>query len=547
MKMSDVRISVRLGAAFAGVLGLTVAITALGMSEMGRIDKAKQTMKAAVHVNDLAHSWLAGIETNAVRTYARVRSDNPDDRRYFSDTMKQGSARITDIQSKLEPLITGDGKPLFETVAEKRKSYSAIRDSAFELQRAGPATDAQVASLVENRMVPAMTAYIAAVQRVAAYQSAVFEQADRAIDEVYARAWSLMLVLGTTAVIAGAVLAWLLSNSIVKPLGYAVRLAQTVAAGDLTSRIEVRSRDELGQLQSALKSMNESLLKTVLEVRTGTDVVATASQQIAAGNLDLSSRTEAQASSLEQTAASLEELTSTVRQNADNARQAKLLTTSASAIAQRGGAVVSEVVTTMASINDSSRKISDIIGVIDGIAFQTNILALNAAVEAARAGEQGRGFAVVAGEVRNLAQRSAGAAREIKALIQDSVAKVDAGGRLVDEAGATMSDIVGAITRVTDLMAQIASANIEQSGGIEQINIAVTQMDQVTQQNAALVEQAAAAANAMQLQAATLAQVVGAFIVDRGHPPSTPARAAHRAGARRAALALTPPSAREDA
>jgi methyl-accepting chemotaxis protein-1 (serine sensor receptor) len=310
--------------------------------------------------------------------------------------------------------------------------------------------------------------------------------------------------------LAAAVGFWLV-RAISRPLEQAVKIAGRVAAGDLTQNIEVRTQDETGQLLQALKGMNHSLVKIVGQVRAGTDTIATASAQIAAGNQDLSSRTEQQVSSLEETASSMEELTSTVRQNADNARQANQLATAASGVAARGGMVVSQVVDTMSSINESSRKIVDIIGVIDGIAFQTNILALNAAVEAARAGEQGRGFAVVAAEVRNLAQRSAAAAKEIKALIDDSVEKVEAGTRLVGEAGSTMDDIVENVRRVTDIMAEIEAATQEQSAGIEQVNRAISQMDQVTQQNASLVEEAAAAAESMQDQAGKLSDAVSVF------------------------------------
>jgi methyl-accepting chemotaxis protein len=308
---------------------------------------------------------------------------------------------------------------------------------------------------------------------------------------------------------------WLI-RSISIPLNYAVEIAQSVAAGDLTKKIKVDSTNETGQLLQALKSMNESLTETVGEVRVSTDTIATASSQIAAGNLDLSSRTEEQAASLEETASSMEELTSTVKQNADNAKQANQLVVSASEFATKGGQVVGQVVNTMGSIKESSRKIVDIIGVIDGIAFQTNILALNAAVEAARAGEQGRGFAVVAAEVRNLAQRSAGAAKEIKSLIGDSVEKVDAGSKLVDDAGVTMGQIVTSVKQVADIMSEIAAASQEQSAGIEQINLAITQMDEVTQQNAALVEEAAAAASSMQNQAGNLAQAVAVFKLAQG-------------------------------
>jgi methyl-accepting chemotaxis protein len=316
---------------------------------------------------------------------------------------------------------------------------------------------------------------------------------------------------GIVAVVLALALAVWLARNITVPLGYAVHVARRVAQGDLTTRVEVRSKDETGELMAALKDMNGALLDIVTRVRAGTDTIATASGEINAGNQDLSARTEQQASSLEETASSMEELTSTVKQNADNARQASQLAASASETAERGGDVVAQVVSTMGSINESSRKIADIITVIDGIAFQTNILALNAAVEAARAGEQGRGFAVVAGEVRNLAQRSAAAAKEIKELIGDSVEKVEAGSRLVDQAGSTMEEVVGSVRRVTDLISEIAAASEEQRTGIEQVNQAITQMDQVTQQNAALVEEAAAAADAMQEQAHELATLVGTF------------------------------------
>jgi methyl-accepting chemotaxis protein len=305
--------------------------------------------------------------------------------------------------------------------------------------------------------------------------------------------------------------AWRVSRSITNPLNDAVRIAQAVAAGDLGSRIEVRYKDETGQLLQALKDMNENLTRIVSEVRTGTDTISAASQDVASGNLDLSSRTEEQASSLEETASSMEQLTATVRQNAENARQANELAISAADVAVKGGDVVSRVVDTMNSINASSKKTVDIISVIDGIAFQTNILALNAAVEAARAGEQGRGFAVVASEVRNLAQRSAAAAKEIKVLISDSVEKVGAGTALVDQAGVTMDEVVSSIKRVTQLMADTAAASEEESAGLEQINKAIIQMDQITQQNAALVEEAAAASDSMQGQAANLAAAVSVF------------------------------------
>jgi methyl-accepting chemotaxis protein len=346
------------------------------------------------------------------------------------------------------------------------------------------------------------------------------------------------------SMVTGIVLAWLITRGVLSQLGgepdYAVAIAGRIASGDLTVTIDTKPNDQTSLL-AAMKAMRDSLVNIVGQVRAGTDTIATATNQIAAGNLDLSSRTEEQASSLEETASSMEELTSTVKQNADNARQANQLAVSASDVAIKGGAVVSQVVDTMGSINESARKIADIIGVIDGIAFQTNILALNAAVEAARAGEQGRGFAVVASEVRNLAQRSAAAAKEIKTLIDDSVGKVDAGTKLVGQAGLTMQEIVESVRRVTDVMGEITAASSEQTSGIDQINQAIAQMDEVTQQNAALVEEAAAAAASLQDQAGNLALVVGVFKLD-AMQNSVPAIAAPRYPAPKAAPARPRPS-----
>jgi len=330
---------------------------------------------------------------------------------------------------------------------------------------------------------------------------------------------------GVLIVLAGIALAYWITRNLLNQLGgepaYATEIAGKIASGDLMVDVAVDARNRTSLLY-AMKTMRDSLVKIVTEVRTGTDTIATASGQIASGNLDLSSRTEQQASALEETASSMEELTGTVKQNADNARQANGLAVLASEVAVKGGAVVSQVVDTMSSINDSAKKIVDIIGVIDGIAFQTNILALNAAVEAARAGEQGRGFAVVASEVRSLAQRSAAAAKEIKTLIDNSVEKVDAGSKLVAQAGATMNEVVASVKRVTDIVGEISAASQEQSTGIEQVNQAITQMDDVTQQNAALVEEAAAASQSLQDQAANLAHVVSVFkLVENNQLPHT--------------------------
>jgi methyl-accepting chemotaxis protein len=330
------------------------------------------------------------------------------------------------------------------------------------------------------------------------------------MDQVHYDVTSYVIIaLAIVAVVAG--MGLMFTRQIVKSLRSAVKISQAISLGDLRYRIETPSKDEVGQLLLALTGMNKSLVRIVRAVRSGTAGITATSEQIATGNQDLSLRTERQAGSLEETASSMEELTSTVQHNAGNARQASLLAKSASDVAVKGGAVVSQVVNTMDAINGSAKKIVDIIGVIDGIAFQTNILALNAAVEAARAGEQGRGFAVVASEVRNLAQRSAAAAKEIKMLIDDSVEKVDAGTKLVGSAGSTMQEIVESIKRVADVMSEITMASDEQTSGIEQVNQAILQMDEVTQQNAALVEEAAASAVSMQDQAGDLEQVVSVF------------------------------------
>ena len=383
---------------------------------------------------------------------------------------------------------------------------------------------ARIAQLQATRNSTQAQAALRDLDQQIATQSALMHSAAEA---AMARAHDtsmLIIALGLVGGVLSLATAWFISSGIVRPLRHAVKVARKVAGGDLSEHIRVDSSDEVGQLLQALKDMNASLINIVGEVRGGTHDIAGASGEIAAGNLDLSQRSQAQASSLERTAASMETLTGTVKQNADNARQANQLAQSAADVAGKGGTVVAQVIDTMSSINASSKKIVDIIGVIDAIAFQTNILALNAAVEAARAGEQGRGFAVVAAEVRTLAQRSAGAAREIKQLIGDSVERVDAGARLVDTAGATMRDIVASVHRVTDIMGEISMASGEQLSGIEQVNAAIVHMEQVTQQNAALVEQASSAAASMQQRATLLSDTVGIFKLSRDQ---LPVQAAH--------------------
>ncbi|GGC69428.1 methyl-accepting chemotaxis protein [Undibacterium terreum] len=541
MRISDWKIGTRLGLGFTAVLALMALMIVVSIWRLQAVGTATDNMVKADLVKErLASEWLKSIETNGVRTLAVVKSAEVEDQEYFQKQIDGQKERVTEIQKQLTEMIKSDeGKRLFADVGEQRKIYSAIRDNIFKMKKAGD--EAAVKSETAAKMVPAMNAYAESVSKLVDYQKQLINNTANGINENYSSGRILIIALGLAAIAVGAIFSWRLAAGITKPLGRAVNAAEAVASGDLTTVLKVRSQDETGQLLLALKTMNDSLLKIVTEVRTGTDAIANASAEISTGNLDLSARTEQQAGSLEETASAMEELTSTVKQNADNARQANQLAVSASSIAVDGGNIVNEVVTTMGSINASSKKIVDIISVIDGIAFQTNILALNAAVEAARAGEQGRGFAVVATEVRNLAQRSAGAAKEIKHLIDDSVHQVDAGTKLVEQAGVTMAEVVASVKRVTDIVAEISAASQEQSTGIEEVNRAIVQMDEATQQNAALVEQAAAAAQSMQDQAANLAQVVSVFKLDLAQTQAkTPARAVRPVAVASQARAATP-------
>jgi methyl-accepting chemotaxis protein len=405
---------------------------------------------------------------------------------------------------------------------------------------------AEIDRLMLSEVTRLFRLYTDASEKLSTYQLSSTEQQYAESQAAYQRNMLLAIVTIVIGIVLAAISGVLLLRAVMQPLNQALSHFHAMADGNLSTQIELGRKDEMGDMMEGLQQMQARLADTVRSVREGSDAIATASSEIAAGNLDLSRRTEQQAANLEETASSLEELTSTVKQNSDNARQANTLAVSASDIAVKGGDLVARVIGTMGSITESSDKIADIIGVIDGIAFQTNILALNAAVEAARAGEQGRGFAVVATEVRNLAQRSAAAAKDIKALITDSVEKVGTGSALVNEAGATMEEIVTSVRRVTDIISEISSAGREQEIGIEQINTAVAEMDNVTQQNAALVEQAAAASQAMQEQAVKLAEMVAVFQIAGSSPVRRPAAAkpaaarAPVAAAAKPALKLTP-------
>ncbi|CAG2152857.1 hypothetical protein LMG31506_04683 [Cupriavidus yeoncheonensis] len=417
------------------------------------------------------------------------------------ESIANARKRIDDKISFLSrTVVSDDGKGILKRVVNVRDKYASETDKILALIRDGKRGEAQTALLSNLRFI--LADYKKELTAMTVYQSSRMDAIGKESQQSYEQSFTLMLALGAAATLLAALMGYWITRSITRPIHEALKVATTVARGDLSSHIEVTTSDETGQLLRALKDINHSLATIVGEVRTSTDAINGASAQ-----------TEEQASSLEETAASMEQLTSTVKQNAENAQQASQLAASASGVARKGGTVVAQVVDTMEAIAESSGRVVEITGVIEGIAFQTNILALNAAVEAARAGEQGRGFAVVAGEVRTLAQRAAAAAKEIKALIDESTSKVNAGGKLVGEAGTTMEEIVASVERVSDLMGEISSATEEQTQGIEQVNEAIAQIEQVTQQNAALVEEASAAAASLQDQAGSLVNAVSVFRV----------------------------------
>ncbi len=516
MFLSNVSIGKRLTIVVGIILALSLTSTVLAVLKLRQLgEESRQMVEQNIKTERAGSDWLRHTTSGVQRAAAIAKSSDASLIAYFAPATAKSITDTNELQKFIEGRMdTPEEKARFAKIGELRKAYLAAREEVSKAKIAGDTEGAN--RIFDQRFEPTSREYVAGVQEMVQAERAQLDLASERTDEIRANLTMLLIICGALSLVFGVGLAWTLVRSITQPLRRAVVVAEAVASGDLTSRIEVTSTDETGQLMLALRSMNENLAKVVGEVRQGTDTIATASSEIASGNQDLSSRTEEQASSLEQTAASMEELTSTVKQNADNARQANQLAMSASEVAVRGGSVVSQVVDTMSAINTSSKKIVDIIAVIDGIAFQTNILALNAAVEAARAGEQGRGFAVVASEVRSLAQRSAAAAKEIKGLIDDSVGKVEAGSHQVAEAGQTMEEIVASVKRVTDIMGEISAASHEQTQGIEQINQAITQMDQVTQQNAALVEEAAAAAASLQEQAGSLSQVVSVFTLNGG-------------------------------
>ena len=507
----NLSIGARLSLGFGAVLALLLALAGLSHYELTRIGGINRMITQETWAKANAISVVdVTTRANARANLELIVNADPAATQRLFEQIEANRKRIDEALATMRPLMkTADAAARLRTLEEARGRYVKSFQSVGAVLKSGDREGARQRLLQETLpILDSLQDHIIALSR---QQAAEMDEAGTASQAVIDEAERLNAGLSALALAVGALLAWRVSRSITRPLARAVKAAETVASGDLGQRIEAGSRDETGRLLQALQDMQDRLAGAVRAIRQGSETISSASGQIAAGNTDLSSRTEEQAASLEETAASMEELASTVKQNADNARQANQLAASASEIALRGGAAVSAVVGTMQDISASSHKISDIVSVIDGIAFQTNILALNAAVEAARAGEQGKGFAVVAGEVRSLAQRSAQAAREVKALIEDSVGKVGSGARQAESAGATMQEMVTAVQHVTDIMGEIAAASHEQASGIDQVNRAVAQMDEVTQQNAALVEEAAAAAGSMQDQARELVRAVGVF------------------------------------
>ena len=512
--INNMRVGSRLGAAFGLIILLLIIVSATAVIKISSINSSIEQIvndryvkvRLAFDVRDGVNDQIKFLRGIVIDT----KNPEQNKKRYLQldDTIKQTNLamdKIAAIQS------TPTGKQKIKALQDASDVFEAGKEELIRLAQAGDVEGAT--EYVLRKLTTSQNAYLGLATAFADSQDAQLQAEGKKAVADGQTAIELTLVFSLIAVLLAMIMGYFLTRSIIRPLGTAVQVAESVAAGDLTTEIRVTSSDETGQLMQGLKNMNENLLRIVTEVRSGTQAISSASSQIAAGNLDLSSRTEEQASSLEETASAMEQITATVKQNAENARQANQLAAQASRVAVEGGEVVGQVVSTMEGINVSSRKIVDIISVIDGIAFQTNILALNAAVEAARAGEQGRGFAVVASEVRNLAQRSASAAKEIKVLIDDSVSKVDNGTQLVAKAGATMAEVVSSVKNVTDIVGEISIASHEQSTGIEEINKAITQMDEVTQQNAALVQEASSAAYSLNEQAERLAESISIFKV----------------------------------
>ncbi len=534
MNKSKFTIGTRLAIGFGGVFLLMILLSVMAISRVSGIEASLNQIERvngvkqryAINFRGSVHDRAIALRDVVLAADAGAAAPHVELITKLADNYAKSAAPLDALFSQPSGTTNEEKEALAGIKASESKTQPLI--AKVIALRSEDQKDEAV-KLLAQQAGPAFVEWLASVNRLIDLEEKLSKiEADNA-SGLASSFLKWMLVLSGIAIAIGSLTAWIISKGLLRQLGgqpeYAANVVASIAAGNLAVEIDTSPNDS-SSLLFAMKGMRDSLVGIVAQVRTGTAMITHAATEIAAGNEDLSGRTESQAGTLKETASSMEQLTGTVRQNADNARQANVLAVSASEVAVKGGAVVSEVVDTMASINDSSKKIVDIIGVIDGIAFQTNILALNAAVEAARAGEQGRGFAVVASEVRNLAQRSAAAAKEIKGLIGNSVERVDAGARLVDQAGSTMKEIVSSVKRVTDIMAEITLASQEQTAGIEQVNQAIGRMDQATQQNAALVHQAAAAASSLNDEAASLTRVVGVFTLGASHAVAAPAPAA---------------------
>lgn len=514
---ANLKIGVRLSIGFGILILMTLGMGGTGLQRFAEVN--------AVNSRIIEKDWVKAEAANVINATTRANARNTMELLIVDDAIQAGRVKqsieankqvISAALDTLKQLIyLPEGQALLATLTERRTAYVASFSKVLKQIDAGDKTGA--IQTMNTETLPALDALQEPIVALTNLQKKIVVNSSGEVRDRIASATALLIVLTIAGLFVGVGLTWFISRSITRPLSEAVHIARTVASGDLTTKAQITTKDECGQLLQSMQEMNDSLVHIVNQVRGGTDLMAAATHEIADGNMELSSRTEEQASALEQTAASMEQLASAVRDNFESGMHANRLAESAAQVAAKGGAVVGEVVQTMEAINVSSRKIADIIGVIDGIAFQTNILALNAAVEAARAGEQGRGFAVVASEVRSLAGRSANAAKEIKTLISDSVGNVSDGCRLVEQAGSTMDEIVVHVRRVADLMGEITTASKEQTTGIEQVNQAVAQMDTVTQQNAALVEEAAAATQSLDHQANSLVQAVSIFKLGTTH------------------------------
>jgi X-X-X-Leu-X-X-Gly heptad repeat protein len=547
MSLRDIRIGTRLAIGFGAFVVLMVAgsIGGVALMKKGREDLMAVLQAAGTKENLAARMKALVLEQSATMRNIGLHSDIKAMQGEEDRARTLGRAYDEAREAMSQAATSQEEREIIETLGKLDREV----ERPFQ-QALGLSTSFQnelAAKVLMNQLDPVVQKALAGLNRLIEIQRKSYEQAIESAARDANRLAMAVYLAATVVVLVAAGLAWLITRSITGPLAEAVSVTRRVASGDLTSRIEASGRDEPAELLRSLREMNEGLARIVAQIRTGAESIAVGAGQVASGNQQLSSRTEEHASSLEETASTLEEFTTTVRQNAEHAKQASQLAGGASTTAEKGGEVVSKVVQTMQDVTASSKRISDIIGVIDGISFQTNILALNAAVEAARAGEQGRGFAVVASEVRSLAQRSAASAKEIRGLIEDSVGRVEAGARLVEQAGKTMDELVASVRKVADIMTEIASASHQQSSGIDQINKAITQMDTVVQMNASLVEQATAAATSMANQATHLSHAVAQFRLEAGAsaalramPQEPKALAAHAAAGGRTAAAAAP-------